>query len=160
MERDRLDSFVTHISGASKSITKIKNRGMAKYGLGSTHTTCLRKLYNAPKGLTRTELSDICYLDKAQITRVVNDLVKKGYVSEAPERSSYKRRVVLTEEGKRITTDIFKVVLEVNNAVSGNISEEDIMTFYEVFSKICDGLKRAEDFFEKDSQSTQTNTDI
>ena len=67
---------------------------------------------------------------------------------------------MLTEEGERITTDIFKVVLEVNNAVSGDISEEDIMTFYEVFSKICDGLKRAEDFFEKDSQSTQTNTDI
>lgn len=138
---------MTLLSGASKSLTKVKNKGMAKYGLGSTHTMCLRKLYTAPNGLTRTQLSEACSLDKAQITRVVGELVKKGYVCESSERSSYKRHVMLTDEGKRITTDIFEIVLAVNEAVSGDISEADISKFYEVFTKICDGLKRAEDYF-------------
>ena len=38
MEQDRLETFMTHVIGASRSITKIKARGMSNYNLGSTHT--------------------------------------------------------------------------------------------------------------------------
>lgn len=135
---------MTLAGGAARSITKIKHKKMSKYGLGSTHTTCLRKLYLAQNGLTRTQLSEECDLDKAQITRVVGELKEKGYAAEDSAGSGYKKRVFLTETGKDITADIYRVAREVNEYVSGSISQEDIDHFYEVFERICEGLRKAE----------------
>lgn len=157
MERDRLDLFMTMTGSAARSITRIKHRKMSKYGLGSTHTTCLRKLYLAEKGLTRTQLSDACDLDKAQITRIVGELSRKGYVNEEASGRGYKKKVFLTKEGREITADIYKVALEVNEYVSGGISQEDIDHFYAVFERICEGLRRAEETLEADKDAEKGN---
>ena len=153
MERDRLDMFTNLMGSAAKSIMRIKHTQMSKYGLGSTHTTCLRKLYVAENGLTRTQLSEHCDLDKAHITRIVGELTKKGIVVEESKGSGYKKKIFLTEKGREITKDIFKVVLEVNEYVSGSISQEDIDHFYKVFEKICSGLKQAEEILDAEEHS-------
>lgn len=145
MEHDRLEAFMTLIKGASGSITKIKSRGMSCYGLGSTHTACMRRLYDAPDGATRTQLAEACELDKAQITRIVSELSEKGYVTERSGASNYKRRIVLTEKGQTVTSEINSIVLNVNQFVSQNIPDEDIATFYRVFGEICTRLKLAEE---------------
>ncbi len=145
MEQDRLDEFSALMANASKSITKLKNRYMSSYGLSSTHTMCIRKLYSAPNGLTRTQIAKKCELDKSQISRIINELSEKGYVLEGPECSNYKKRVMLTYEGKRIAADINSIALDINRYVSGNISDEDITTFYRVFGEICKNLKTSED---------------
>ena len=145
MEQDRLDEFMTLIVGASRCVTKLKSRYMARYGLGSTHTMCIRKLYSSKSGLTRTQLSDLCELDKAQVSRIIVELTQKGFVSEGPGSSNYKRRVILTNEGKRIAEEINSIVLQINNYVSAEIPHEDIETFYRVFDLIHKNLKVAED---------------
>ena len=150
MEQDRLEAFSTLITGASRSITRLKNIQMAHYGLGSTHTICIRKLYDSGEGLTRKQLSEACELDKAQISRVIVELVDKGFVEESSGKSSYKKRISLTDSGKNIAAEVNSIILDVNNFVSGDISDEDICSFYRVFSKICDGLKGAEDIFERE----------
>ena len=134
------------VTGASRSITKIKTKYMASYGLGSTHTACMRKLYAAPDGITRTQLADLCELDKAQVTRIVNELVKNGYAVEVGRGSGYKRHVILTEEGKKATAEINAIILDFNKYVSENIPSEDLSTFYKVFGEICANLKSAEGF--------------
>ena len=144
MEQDRLDEFSALMANASKSITKLKNKYMSSYGLSSTHTMCIRKLYSAPNGLTRTQIAKKCELDKSQISRIINELSEKGYVLEGPECSNYKKRVMLTDEGKRIAADINSIALDINKYVSGKISTEDITTFYRVFGEICENLKRSE----------------
>ena len=145
VEQDRLDEFMTLIVGASRCVTKLKSRYMARYGLGSTHTMCIRKLYSSKSGLTRTQLSDLCELDKAQVSRIIVELTQKGFVSEGPGSSNYKRRVILTNEGKRIAEEINSIVLQINNYVSAEIPHEDIETFYRVFDLIHKNLKVAED---------------
>ena len=145
MEQDRLDDFMTLIVGASRSVTRLKSKYMARYGLGSTHTVCIRKIYASSIGLTRTELAEQCELDKAQVSRIINELSDKGFVTEKSTRTNYKRRVTLTEEGKRIAKEINDIVLTVNNFVSGGISDSDINMFYSVFKEICDNLKNAEE---------------
>ena len=153
MERDRLDQFMNMTTSAARSITKIKHKKMAKYGLGSTHTTCLRRLYTAENGLTRTQLASQCDLDKAQITRIIADLSKKGCIVEESKGSGYRKRIFLTDEGREITREIFKVTLELNEYVSGNILQEDIDHFYKVFEKICSGLKQAEENLNSEENS-------
>ena len=106
---------------------------------------CIRRLYSAPEGTTRTQLSEECELDKAQVSRIVNELSEKGYVTEGTGRSGYKRKIVLTEEGKSIAEDINRIVLDINRFVSGDISDQEIQTFYRVFGVICENLKSSED---------------
>ena len=145
MERDRLDEFMTLIVGASRCVTKLKSRYMSRYGLGSTHTMCIRKLYSSKSGLTRTQISEACELDKAQVSRIIGELTQKGFVVEGPISSNYKRRVVLTEEGKRIAKEINDIVLKINTEVSEKIPQEEIETFYRVFDRIYNNLKIAEE---------------
>ncbi len=145
MEQDRLDKFMSLVVGASRSVTKLKARYMTEYGLGSTHTMCIRMLYSSGDGLTRTRLSGECGLDKAQVSRIINELSDKGYVTEGPGATNYKRRIKLTDDGKRIAEDINQKVLRINEFVSGNLTEEEITVFYRVFGEICENLKIAED---------------
>jgi DNA-binding MarR family transcriptional regulator len=84
-------------------------------------------------------------LDKAQVSRIINELAEKGYATEGPGKSNYKRRVVLTDEGKQIAEQINGTVLDINRYVSEKIPSEDIEVFYRVFSSICEKLKQAEE---------------
>lgn len=145
MEQDRLDEFMTLVVGASRSVSRLKGKYMAAYGLGSTHTMCIRKLYSSEGGLTRTQLSEACELDKAQVSRIINELTEKGCVAETSARSNYKRRIMLTDEGRRIAEDINDIVLSINQFVSKDLSNEELAIFYRIFGTICDNLKVAED---------------
>ena len=120
---------------------------MEKYGLASTHTICLRLLYDNSCGLTKKEISDNCDMDKSQISRIVSDLINKGYVSSDTSGKTYNHRFFLSEEGKRITEEINSIVLQVNSFVSGSISDDDIEKFYSVFETINQGLRCAEEIF-------------
>ena len=147
LDHDRLDDFMTLVVGASRSVTRLKGSYMSKYGLGSTHTMCIRSLYASKSGLTRTQLANKCDLDKAQVSRIINELAEKNYVTEEKVGSSYKRKILLTDEGKRIAEEINHIVLSINDYVSGKITNEEISTFYRVFGTICENLKSAEQSF-------------
>ena len=157
MDQDRFDKFYYHSSCALKSIQKLKNKAMLPFGLASAHTMCLRHLYNAPEGLTRTRLTHLCDIDKAQVSRIINELCSRGYVVETEdERINYKKRLKLTPMGKSIAEEINRIVLKVHAYVSSDFSEEEINNFYRVFDVICDKLREAEDIIDKDIQAIST----
>jgi DNA-binding MarR family transcriptional regulator len=143
--RDRFEDFSNLIGSAMKSLQKIKNHGMEPYGLGSTHTLCLKRLNASPEGLTRKELSIECEIDKAQISRLVGELSEKGYVRDKSETSGYRNKIVLTESGKRIADEIEQKVIRVLQYVSGDIPPERIEVLYQTLGTICENLKRAEE---------------
>lgn len=129
---------------AAKSINKLKEKGMAPYGLGSVHTRCIRSLYDFPSGLTRTQIAKHCGVDKAQITRIIGELYEKEYITDNSVKAGYKNKIELTEKGKEVAEQINEIILNINNFVSGDIPEEKIRIFYEVFEQICVNLKNAE----------------
>ncbi len=147
MQGDRFELFNQMIMSASKTIQRIKVKHMEKYGLASTHTICLRLLYEHPEGLTKKEISDDCDMDKAQVTRIVNELIKNNYVRDDCSERAYNRKFFLTEEGHKITDEINSIVLKVNRFVSGEISGEEISQFYKTFETINHKLREAEEIF-------------
>ena len=159
MEQDRFDNFYYHASCALKSIQKLKNKAMIPIGLASAHTMCLRHLYAAPDGLTRTRLVHLCDIDKAQVSRIINELCARGYVIETEDESiNYKKRLKLTPMGKDIAEEINVLVLRVNTYVSKDFTEEEITTFYRVFDVICERLKESEDIVDTEVESiSKTN---
>ena len=154
MEQDRFDNFYYHASCALKSIQKLKTKAMIPIGLASAHTMCLRHLYAAPDGLTRTRLVHLCDIDKAQVSRIINDLCAQGYVIETEDESiNYKKRLKLTPMGKDIAEDINALVLKVNSYVSKDFTDEEIVNFYRVFDVICERLKESEDIVDAEVES-------
>ena len=145
MEQDRFDRFSHLTSCAIKSIQKLKVMGMLPFGLTGAHTMCLRHLYNFPEGVTRTKLVCLCDIDKAQVSRIINDLCAKGYVIETEnDNINYRKRLKLTPLGKDTTEEINRKVLRVNEFVSADIPEEQLEVFYETLNTICENLKSAE----------------
>ena len=139
------ETFSSMIGSATKSIEKIKNRKMSEYGLTGTHTICMRRLYDASEGLTRTELAGYCAVDRAQITRVIGELLAKEYVREVGNGSRYRKRCMLTEKGREVTAEINDLVDRIHCHVSGRIPKERLAIFYETLEQICENLRSAED---------------
>jgi DNA-binding MarR family transcriptional regulator len=111
---------------------------------------CLRHLYNNPEGLTRTRLVRLCGIDKAQVSRIINELCAKGYVIEIEnEATNYRKRLKLTPMGKNTSEEINELVLDLNSFVSEEIPEDEIEIFYRTFDTICEKLKEAEDSLER-----------
>lgn len=145
MKESRFELFDGLIASAGKTLQRIKTNKMEKYGLGSTHTTCLCKLGKAGKnGMTQKELTEQEGIDRAQVSRVLRDLEQNGLVQAVGE-SAYKKRYCLTEKGTAITAEINDIILEINRYVSGEISEEYLAIFYQVLRLIDGNLKKAEE---------------
>ena len=158
MEQDRFDNFYYHASCALKSIQKLKSRAMIPIGLASAHTMCLRHLYAAPEGLTRTRLVFLCDIDKAQVSRIINELCARGYVIETEDESiNYKKRLKLTPMGKNIAEEINELVIKINSYVSKDFTEEEIENFYRVFDVICERLKESEDIIDSEVEKIAKN---
>ena len=149
MEQDRFLRFSTLLNETQKSLSKLKFLQMENYGLGSAHTVCIRILQSNPSGVTKSELTKLCCVDKAQISRVIADLLDKKYVSVSTPERNYRQKYTLTEDGARIASEISQKTLEINRFVSESISEEQITSFYETFDIICKKLNEAEALLEK-----------
>lgn len=146
LEDTGFDKFYTMTCCALKSIQKLKNRYMATYGLTSAHTMCLRQLNDAPEGLTRTRLAKLCDIDKAQVSRIVNDLCSKGYMTEPDsENINYRKRLKLTPLGKDTAKHMNEIISEIHSFVSKDISPQQLTSFYDTLDFICNRLKQAED---------------
>ena len=139
------ETFSGLLSSAVKNLEKLKSRGMEEYGLSGTHTLCLRQMYDAPEGLTRTQLSHRLGADRAQITRVIGELLAKGYVEETEGTSNYRKKCFLSAKGKETTAEINRTVARINEFVSGDIPEDRLTVFYQTLDEICNNLIKAEE---------------
>jgi len=139
------ETFSSLLGTATKSLERLKSKGMEEFGLAGTHTLCLRQMYESPEGLTRTQLSRRLGVDRAQVTRVIGELLSKGFVEEIGNGSGYRKKCRLTEKGREITADINGIVKRINIFVSGDIPHDRLVSFYETLYEICENLKKAEE---------------
>lgn len=142
MTLDRFELFDVSVSLICKSIQKIKSEKMLPYGLKSSHVLFLVQLGKSGDGLTAAELSEVGHVDKAQISRVVSELINKGYIIKRSPRSGqkYRSKLTLTEAGQRITREINEMIAGVLDCVSGSIPKADLEVFYRTLFTISDNL--------------------
>lgn len=139
------EAFNGLIGNASKSLEKLKAKGMGEYGLSGTYTLCLRQLYATPEGMTRTQLAHRCGVDRAQITRVIGELIEKDLVTELGSGANYRKKCALSDKGRSVTAEVNALVTKINTFVSGDIPQERLEIFYETLIEICENLKKAEE---------------
>ena len=139
--QERFETFTVLINRISRNIRKIKNQEMAEYGLRSAHVSCLYYLYICG-GATATDLCERCEEDKATISRAIDYLETRGFLTcRSKSAKRYKSPLVLTEKGTEAGKKIAHKVSSVLDAVSKDLGEEERAAFYRSLSIISDSLE-------------------
>lgn len=141
--RDRFQAFVGFIQQLNRCLQKIKDVEMKKFGLRAGHAMCLYQLSTSEDGLTSAQLTKLCNEDKATISRLLSELVKKDLVfCKEKQNKNYRAPYFLTEKGKALSEMIHeRVDCAVSNGSEG-LSDEDRKTLYEALERISGNLSQ------------------
>ena len=147
MQGNRFEAFAPAVVQVARAVQYLKSRKLAEHDLKGTNAMCLCEIeMSGEVGLSAAELSRTCDIDKAQISRIVNELCSKGYITEPEsENVNYRKRLKLTPLGRDTAEGINAAVAQIHSFVSGDIPENEISSFYATLDLICEKLKQAED---------------
>ena len=139
---NRFSRFSLAISEIDRCWHKLAAEEMAKYELNSPHAVYLTTLSNFPEGVTAVKLGELCGKNKADVSRMVGILEKKGLVrKETVGANAYRARLLLTDEGKQAAEHVQqRAALAVELAGSG-MTEADREVFYRCLEKIASNLQ-------------------
>jgi len=129
--------FNLTVSNIEKALQKYKNSNLTEYNLRSTHMLCLISLKDGG-GLTAMDLAEVCSVNKALISRMTADLFEMGYIEYTADSADkkYKKKMILTEDGRSVTEEIIGKITKAVDAVSGNIPDFKLAVFYDVLFTI------------------------
>ena len=134
MESDRFVPFVLYTERISKNIKRLADSKMEPYGLRCAHIMCILQLAKSEIGLSSAELSRVCGVDKAFISRITTELTEGGYIHKDPKSQGivYKRKFILTEKGEETYKALLSALSRINENASKLVSYEKLVIFDEV----------------------------
>ena len=131
---ERFIRFSHATESVLKAITRYKNDCLARYGLRGMHLMTMVCLFRSDEdGLTPGELSRLCAVDKAFVSRVTGELKRMGYLSA--EEGRYNARVSLTERGREVTAEIYRMLNDAVERITEGVSSGEVEIFYSVLDR-------------------------
>ena len=139
---ERFARFSLAIAEIGRCWHKLAAEEMAKYDLNSPHAVYLNTLYQFEEGITASELGELCCKNKADVSRMVAILEKKGLVrKERMGGNVYRARLLLTEEGRLAAEHVRgRAAVAVEMAGCG-MSDEEREIFYRCLEQITANLQ-------------------
>lgn len=138
----RFETFTLSLSRLTSYWNKIATEEMASHGLKGAYIVYLIALYKTENGLTAANLCEMCVKDKAEVSRAMKAMEEKGLVKrEQTTSKSYRARITLTDEGRKMTYDLReRIKLAVEKGGAG-LTEEERDVFYRGLETISANLK-------------------
>ena len=133
----RFEQFTVVISAIYRQVQIIERIEMEKHGLKGGFVQYLAVLNRHPDGLTSSQLCDICVLDKAAVSRAVNEMEDKGLVYR--EGTSYRAKIKLTESGEKAAR--FVAARTAEAVALAEVSPEMRDALYDSLEHISDRLR-------------------
>ena len=139
---NRFTRFSLAISEIDRCWHKLAAEEMAKYELNSPHAVYLIALHPFEEGITAARLGELCCKNKADVSRMISILEKKGLVRrEAVGGNFYRARLLLTEDGRQAAEHVQRrAALAVELAGSG-LTDTDREVFYRCLESITANLQ-------------------
>ena len=139
---NRFARFSLAISEIDRCWHKLAAEAMAKYELNSPHAVYLTTLYDYPDGITAAKLGELCCKNKADVSRMVSILEKKGLLQkEAVGGNLYRAKLILTEEGKKAAEYVRDLAALVVEQAGADLSDNDREVFYRCLEQIAVNLQ-------------------
>ena len=139
---NRFSRFSLAIAEIDRCWHKLAAEEMAKYDLNSAHAVYLNTLSQYEDGITAARLGELCCKNKADVSRMVGILEKKGLVrKEAVGGNLYRAKLRLTEEGRQAAAHVHdRAAVAVELAGSG-MTDEERDVFYRCLELITTNLQ-------------------
>lgn len=141
--QERFETFTVLIGDIAKHIRKIKTQEMAEFDLKSSHVSCL--YYLSKSSLTLTQLSDYSGEDKASVSRSLDYLENRNYISRDQHEKRYNSPIKLTQLGEQTARKIAEKIDDVLLVAGENMDETERQNLYKNLSLIRDNLKKITD---------------
>lgn len=139
---DRFEKFSFMIFEITRYWHKLAAEEMAKYDLKGPHATYLTTLYRFEDGITAPQLSELCGKDKADVSRMMSIMEKKGLViKESVGKNMYRGLLKLTDEGKLAAQHVRERAALAVELSSKGLSETDRETFYNALDLISSNMR-------------------
>ena len=152
MSTDRFTTFFQTFERVVKNIRRIATPVMQEYGLRSGHVTCILALSQAENGLTVSELARECAIDKALSSRIVRELVEKGFLAPLPHQGSvnYNKRFLLTPSCHAAIEGMTRRINQCVSDANRNLPPEELKQFYCVLAELDQRIEELADVAEAD----------
>ncbi len=95
------------------------------------------------QGLSQVEITEFAFKDAPTVTRIIDNLVKKGWVYR--QMSSEDRRkfeIYTTNEGKMMVKKLLPMVMAIREQGIVNISESDLRVFKRVLGRLIENFEK------------------
>ena len=136
---DSFSSFALSLENITKCINKIKSIKISEFGIRAAHFNCMMHIDMSADGLTPTELSKDCGVDKAFVSRTTADLIKGGFIQtnqKFHDGRKYKNKYILTEKGREVIKETKAMIEKYFSDLSEKISEYEMSCFIRVILAI------------------------
>lgn len=139
----RFEHFAVANNEINKFLRKLSVDEMKKRGLRSSHAIYFTILANNLKtGLTATKLCEFSGRDKADVSRMLTLMEKKGFViKEGSNQNLYNGVFKLTESGLKIANNIKGRIAKAVEIAGKDLSEESRNNFYNALDSIVANLR-------------------
>ena len=138
----RFERFSFAIAEIYRCWHKLAAEELAKYDLGSAHAFYLHTLHSNPDGITAAKLGELTGKDKADVSRMVAILEKKGMLEkEAVGENMYRALLKLTPLGKEAAQHFQQRAAIAVELAGGGLSDEDRTIFYQSLEQITTKLQ-------------------
>lgn len=146
LDQERFEEFSSLISSVHSNIQKLKTRCTTQLGLKAVHIFWLYLLRAHPEGMSASELAAAGQSNRSLVSREINELFEKGIVftQDNGDKRRYGWKLMLTSKGKQLADVISVVATDVQNIVSQDISEEDLISFYRTLRILANGFNELE----------------
>ena len=135
----RFERFSYAISEISRCWHRIAGEEMGEYGMSGSSSVYFTTLYRYPEGVTAAQLGELCSRDKADVSRTMALLEKKGLVVR--QGSSYRARLQLSEQGMAVAEQINQKASAAVEHASRGLPREKREIFYEALELITANLQ-------------------
>ena len=142
LEQERFEEFSALISSVHGNIQKLKTRYTTQLDLKAVHVFWLYLLRAHPEGMSASELAAAGQSNRSLVSREIDELFDKGiiFTQDNGDKRRYGWKLMLTDKGRQLADAISAVVTDIQNTVSRDIPEEDLITFYRTLRTLADGL--------------------
>ena len=136
MESVRFEKFILLICGVYKHISRLKNVFAPEMGIKGVHVLWLYELRMHPEGLTAAELASVSMVDRALVSRELEELKRAGYVDGKGDGRNYNVTLRLTPAGEEVADRIIATVADLQGQLDDGITPEELGSFYETLGKL------------------------
>lgn len=139
---ERFARFSFAISEISRCWHRVANEAMKQYDLKGAYSVYFTTLSRFPEGVTSAQLVEICGRDKADVSRAMALLEKKGLVQRGKEDGKlYRALLQLTPAGNELANAINEKAKAAVEYASRGLVEEKRAIFYEALEMITMNLQ-------------------